>query len=149
MNKIIFTVLFLVVAITINAQVSKNENIVWLTNIEEAQKIANKENKQVFIYFSGSDWCIPCKELKEEVLDSKMFKKKAFSDYVLVNLDFLRSRRKLSKEHIAYIEKAAEKYNNSGAFPFVAVLNNKGEVVKSVDGYKSETASYYINNYLK
>ncbi|WP_370402852.1 thioredoxin family protein [Tenacibaculum dicentrarchi] len=149
MNKIILVVTLLVVMFSVNAQVPDNKKLTWLTNIEEAQKIANKENKQVFIYFSGSDWCIPCKELKEEVLDSKMFKKKAFSDYVLVNLDFLRSRRKLSKEHIAYIEKAAEKYNNSGAFPFVAVLNNKGEVVKSVDGYKSETASYYINNYLK
>ncbi|SOS47047.1 thioredoxin family protein [Tenacibaculum dicentrarchi] len=149
MNKIILVVTLLVVMFSVNAQVPDNKKLTWLTNIEEAQKIANKENKQVFIYFSGSDWCIPCKELKEEVLDSKMFKKKAFSDYVLVNLDFLRSRRKLTKEHIAYIEKAAEKYNNSGAFPFVAVLNNKGEVVKSVDGYKSETASYYINNYLK
>ncbi|MBE7645719.1 thioredoxin family protein [Tenacibaculum finnmarkense] len=149
MNKIILVVTLLVVMFSVNAQVSDNKKLTWLTNVEQAQKIANEQNKQVFIYFSGSDWCIPCKELKEEVLDSEMFKKKAFSDYVLVNLDFLRSRRKLTKEHIAYIEKAAEKYNNSGAFPFVAVLNNKGEVVKSVDGYKSETASYYINNYLK
>ncbi len=149
MNKIILVVTLLVVMFSVNAQVPDNKKLTWLTNVEQAQEIANEQNKKVFIYFSGSDWCIPCKELKEEVLDSKMFKKKAFSDYVLVNLDFLRSRRKLSKEHIAYIEKAAEKYNNSGAFPFVAVLNNKGEVVKSVDGYKSETASYYINNYLK
>ncbi|MBE7688063.1 thioredoxin family protein [Tenacibaculum finnmarkense] len=149
MNKIILVVTLLVVMFSVNAQVSDNKKLTWLTNVEQAQKIANEQNKKVFIYFSGSDWCIPCKELKEEVLDSEMFKKKAFSDYVLVNLDFLRSRRKLTKEHIAYIEKAAEKYNNSGAFPFVAVLNNKGEVVKSVDGYKSETASYYINNYLK
>ena len=86
-----------------------NKKLTWLTNIEEAQKIANKENKQVFIYFSGSDWCIPCKELKEEVLDSKMFKKKAFSDYVLVNLDFLRSRRKFKQRAYLLILKKQQK----------------------------------------
>ncbi|WP_333780817.1 thioredoxin family protein [Tenacibaculum pacificus] len=121
----------------------------WLTNIEEAQKIASNQHKKIFVYFSGSDWCIPCQELKNEVLSSEIFKNKALLDYVLVNIDFPRSRRKLTKERINYIEKIAEKYNNSGAFPFVAVLNDKAEMVKAIDGYKSETAAYYIENYLK
>ena len=80
---------------------------------------------------------------------SKQFKEKAEKDYVFVNINFILDRKKLSKEELAYIEKSAKKYNKSGVFPLVIVLNNKGEIVVSVSGYKSETASYYIENYLK
>ncbi|WP_064966409.1 thioredoxin family protein [Tenacibaculum ovolyticum] len=146
MNKIIFLTFVLVGATIVKAQEPKN--VTWLTNIEEAQKIAKEKNKKVFVYFSGSDWCKPCKELKNEVLSSEEFKKKALLEYVLVNIDFPRNRRKLTKERISYIEESAEKYNNLGAFPFVAILSNKALVINTVDGYKSETATYYIENYL-
>lgn len=146
MNKIIFLTFVLVGVTIVKAQESKN--VTWFTNIEEAQKMAKEKNKKVFVYFSGSDWCKPCKELKNEVLSSEEFKKKAFLEYVLVNIDFPRNRRKLTKERINYIEESAEKYNNLGAFPFVAILSDKALVIKTVDGYKSETAAYYIENYL-
>lgn len=139
-------VFLLFVGITVNAQTSKN--LVWHKNIEKAIEKATKENKKTLVYFSGSDWCKPCMELKNEVFATDLFKQKAKKDYVLVNIDFILDRKKLSKDELTYIEKAAEKYNKLGAFPLVVVLNEKGEILTSVDGYKSETASYYIENYL-
>lgn len=136
----------LFMSVVINAQTSKN--VIWHKNIEEAIIKASEENKQTLVYFSGSDWCKPCMELKDEVFATNLFKNKAEKDYVLVNIDFILERNKLSKSELAYIEKSAEKYNKQGAFPLVVILNKQGEVVTSIDGYKSETASYYIKNYL-
>lgn len=146
MNKKIIIVIFLFAGIISNAQTSKN--LVWNKNIEDAIEQAIKENKQTLVYFSGSDWCKPCKELKKEVFNTQKFKEKAQKDYVLVNIDFILNRDSLSKDDLNYLEKSAEKYNKLGAFPLVIILNNKGEIITSIDGYKSETASYYINNYL-
>lgn len=139
--------IFLFVGIICTAQTS--DNVTWHTNIEKALEKASKEEKKVLIYFSGSDWCKPCIELKKEVFATDIFKNKANKEFVLVNIDFPRNRRKLPKEQRNYIEQAAEKYNSKGAFPMVAVLNSKGKMLTSIDGYKSESASYYIENYLK
>lgn len=143
--------LFLILSITycfaVKAQTTNG--LLWHNNIEEALQKATKENKKTLVYFSGSDWCKPCIELKKEVFNTSLFIKKATKEYVLVNIDFPRNRKKLTKKQIAYIEKSAEKYNKKGVFPMVAVLNKNGEISVSINGYKSETASYYIKNYLE
>ncbi|CAA0146177.1 thioredoxin family protein [Tenacibaculum maritimum] len=146
MKNIILT-LFFFISTFLNAQ--KANGIIWHDNIEVSVKRALKENKQVLVYFSGSDWCKPCMELKTKVFDSTFFKKEVENKYVLVNIDFVLDRKKLTKEHLEYIEKSAEKYNEKGAFPLVIILSKKGKVIQSIDGYKSETAEYYVNTYLK
>ncbi|HBI39465.1 MAG TPA: hypothetical protein DDY16_00755, partial [Tenacibaculum sp.] len=76
------------------------------------------------------------------------FKDKANKEYILVNIDFVLNRNKLTSNELSYIEKSAEKYNRKGIFPLVIVLNEEGKILTSIDGYKSETAEYYIENYL-
>lgn len=145
MIKYLITYFLFFTGVILNAQTI---DLVWHNNVEKALKKATKENKQTLVYFSGSDWCKPCMELKEEVFNTKLFKEKAQKDYILVNIDFPRNQKQLSKEQVSYIEQTAEKYNRLGAFPLVLILDNKGKISTSIDGYKSETASYYINNYL-
>ena len=36
-------------------------------NIEEAKKIAAKDNRPIALIFSGSDWCKPCIKFKKEI----------------------------------------------------------------------------------
>ena len=144
-KKTLLIILLSLISI-VNAQISKN--LIWHSSIEKAIKKAVKENKKTLVYFSGSDWCKPCIELKNEVFSTNLFKEKAEKDFVLVNIDFVLDRKKLSKETLTYMEKSAEKYNKKGSFPLVVILDNNGKVVSSVNGYKSETASYYIENYL-
>lgn len=106
----------------------------WLTNLDEAKKVAAKENKPLFIDFTGSDWCGFCMKLEEEV-----FAKSAFSsfarDYVLVRLDFPHGK----KLPAADVErnKAAQAKFGVGGFPAVVVLDSKGEeVLARASGYK-------------
>ena len=38
----------------------------WKTNFEEAKIEAAKENKNILLVFSGSDWCAPGRKLENE-----------------------------------------------------------------------------------
>jgi len=86
MKKILFT-LFLTVLISAN--VSAQEKLTWHTDINQALKIAIKENKKVMLFFTGSDWCGWCTKLQNEVFRTSDFEKWS-DDLVLVELDFPR-----------------------------------------------------------
>ncbi|MHC4514375.1 MAG: thioredoxin family protein [Planctomycetota bacterium] len=60
----------------------------WLTDFEQARKQARAGNKDLLMDFTGSDWCIWCIRLRQEVFDNKAFKDKAPRDFVLVEIDF-------------------------------------------------------------
>ena len=51
---------------------------------------AAAEDKDLFIDFSGSDWCIWCQRLDGEVLSQEAFVEGATDDFVFVLLDFPR-----------------------------------------------------------
>lgn len=75
----------------------KAKELKWYTNFEEARVLANKENKVVFGFFTGSDWCGWCRKLKSNVFDKKAFIEWADENVILLELDFPR-RTKLSEE---------------------------------------------------
>jgi len=37
------------------------EQALWLDNLDQASKKAIDTKKPILVYFSGSDWCRPCK----------------------------------------------------------------------------------------
>ena len=85
----------------------------WLTNFDDATAIAQKENKNIIMVFSGSDWCAPCIKLEKYIWESDDFKKYANENWILLKLDFpKRKANKLSKEKQSHNDALAEKYNN-------------------------------------
>lgn len=117
---------------------SFNSSIEWTTDFAKAKAEASTKNKYILLNFSGSDWCGPCMKLKKEVLDSPDFLKFAETKLVLVRADFPRSKKnKLSPELTKHNENLAEKYNKEGKFPLTVLIDAKGNVVKSWDGYTS------------
>jgi protein disulfide-isomerase len=63
----------------------------WYTDINEATAIAQKENKPMMLFFTGSDWCGWCVRLQKEVFKTPEFEAWAKENVVLVELDFPRS----------------------------------------------------------
>jgi len=117
----------------------------WLTNFDDATAIAQKENKNIFMVFSGSDWCAPCIKLEKYIWESNDFKQHANKNWILLKLDFpKRKANKLSKELQSHNDALAEKYNNNGYFPLVLVLDKNGNVLGET-GYKKITAQAYVN----
>jgi len=136
MKKIAVVFLFFITALG-NAQT-------WVTNIEEAKALAAKENKNILLVFSGSDWCAPCMKLEKVVWKSEEFKQEAENKWVLLRADFPKKKgNQLSAELTASNKKLAEKYNKGGNFPLVVMLDKTGKVI-GMTGFKNVTAEEYI-----
>ena len=106
-------------------------NTGWLTNFEEARKIAKEKNRFILLNFSGSDWCGPCMRMRKEIFESTDFKTFSDTHLVLLNADFPRNKKyRLSKEQQIHNDKLADKYNAAGKFPLTILLDAQGNLVK-------------------
>lgn len=116
----------------------------WKSSFEEAKSQALAENKNIVLVFSGSDWCAPCIKLDKAVWQSEEFKKEAETNWVIYKADFPKKKaNQLSPALTAANKLLAEKYNTSGNFPLVLLLDKNG-VVLGIQGYKNYTAADYI-----
>ena len=86
MKKIIFIAFIALFSISTQAQ----EGLTWHTDMSKATDISIKENKPMFLFFTGSDWCGWCIRLQKEVFNTPEFIKWAKESVVLVELDFPR-----------------------------------------------------------
>lgn len=99
----------------------------WMSNIDKAMELAQKENKLVLVEFTGSDWCPPCKALKKEVFPSPEFKEITDKNLIPVELDFPR-KSELPAEQKQYNGEMAKKYGIT-VYPTVYLLNPDGKTV--------------------
>lgn len=63
----------------------------WIDNLIDGKAAAERENKKVFLFFSGDDQDQSSARLKENVFNTSDFMEKMTESYVLVNLDFSNS----------------------------------------------------------
>jgi thioredoxin-related protein len=106
----------------------------YITDYSKALEIAKKEDKHILMIFAGSDWCRPCKRLKASILESSEFQSFAKKELVLLYLDFpAKKKNKLSDDLMKQNENLADKYNRSGLFPHLVLLDKNEEVIKTID----------------
>uniref|UniRef100_UPI0040498C09 thioredoxin family protein n=1 Tax=Flavobacterium sp. TaxID=239 RepID=UPI0040498C09 len=116
----------------------------WKLDFEAAKKLANDENKNIIIVFSGSDWCAPCIKLDRNIWQSQAFKKQATENWIIVKADFPRKKaNQLEEKQTAKNRKLAEKYNMEGSFPLVIVADKSGKVLGKM-GFKNVSPEEYI-----
>ena len=116
----------------------------WTNNLETAKENAKKENKNILLVFSGSDWCAPCIKLDRNVFQSEVFKSEAEKKWILVKADFPKKKANLlSKELSESNKKLADKYNKAGNFPLVVLLNADGKTF-GLTGFKNVPAIDYV-----
>ncbi len=82
--------LFIVVLLVVGFSTQAQEGLTWQTDIKKAIEISNKEQKPMFLFFTGSDWCGWCIRLQNEVFRTPEFTAWAKEKVVLVELDFPR-----------------------------------------------------------
>lgn len=133
MKSLLF--LFLVpLFLTTEMHTDMDKDTKWLTDFEKALKVAKKDHKNVLVYFTGSDWCPPCKMLKTDLFDSAEFKALS-KDYVLLYIDMPRNRDLLSPEQRQHNKDLLKKYNKKGVFPLLKIVNAKGKALDEYSGY--------------
>ncbi len=100
MKKIVKTLAAALFAAVLFAGCSKNEKVQtrkpaenidssdWIDNLIDGKAAAQKENKKIFLLFSGDDQDASSARLKKNIFNTSDFKDEMTKDYVLVNLDF-------------------------------------------------------------
>lgn len=144
MKKLVF-ILFIVPALLIAQDDNSDASTLdWSTNFEKSLKKAKRERKNVLLYFTGSDWCTPCVQLKRDLFDSDEFKAKA-DKYILVYIDHPRNKDLLSAAEWEQTNVLMSKYNKRGAFPLLQVLNSRGKEIDEISGYSGTgVITYYM-----
>ena len=151
MKKIL--ILILTVA---SLQIFAQENLNWHTDVDKAINLSIKSGKPLFLFFTGKDWCPPCKNLKKHLLDGVEYKK--WSDnVVLVELDFPRAPKKRQAIPANYSELA--RGLGVGSYPTIWIVRasvdeKTGKMqldpVDSVAGglrtYNKQAIKQWINN---
>lgn len=105
----------------------------WGTDYAAALSEAKGQNRRVFLFFTGSDWCGWCMRLQKEILTTPEFASYASDNLVLVELDFPQKKR-LPAPVKSQNEALARKYGIEG-FPTVIVLDGSGRKVGQL-GYQ-------------
>ncbi|MCK5835454.1 MAG: thioredoxin family protein [Lentisphaeria bacterium] len=116
------------------------EKAVWMTDFAAATKLAKKQNKPIFIDFSGSDWCHWCVKLDEEVFHKQEFIKYANENLILFMADFPRSKPQtagIKKQN----QELMKKYGVRG-FPTIILLNSDAKKVGQLSYQPGGSAKY-------
>lgn len=96
----------------------------WGTDYAAALKRAAAEKKPVLLDFTGSDWCIWCKRLHDEVLSQRPFLDFAQDRLILVEVDFPQHKEQsgaLKKQN----ESLQEKYQVD-VYPTIILVDADG-----------------------
>lgn len=118
----------------------------WITNMDEAKKVASESNQLILMSFQGSDWCGNCRRLDKALFQDEKFKQYTAENYVLLQLDFpMKKENRLSKEQTAHNEALAEAYNVDGVFPKVLVFDATGKMLGEME-YPQQSVEGYINS---
>ncbi|NJB69679.1 thioredoxin-related protein [Saonia flava] len=120
----------------------------WQTDYNKTMEKARKENKNVVLYFTGSDWCAPCKMLKKDLFDKQEFADLS-KEFILLYIDIPRNQDLLSDSQIKHNKDMLPIYNKKGVFPLLKILNPKGKVLDEISGYSMNGEVGYHLNLLK
>jgi thioredoxin-related protein len=128
--------LLFILPLFISAQADYNsvDDTKWLTDYDTAISKAKKQKKNVLVYFTGSDWCPPCKMLKTDFFDTNEFQELS-DNYILLYVDIPRNKDLISKKQLIKNKELLIKLNKRKVFPLLMVLNSKGKEIDEVTGY--------------
>lgn len=117
--------------------------------LDQKLQQAQRENKNVLLYFSGSDWCGACLKLKNNVLETPEFTQFCNENLIWVTLDFPQRSSATDPYTLEDKEALAEKYNPKGAFPLLVLLDKQGQVLSQIKGYKGQSTEQILKDLKK
>lgn len=119
------------------------QEVNMITDWEEAKESAQKENKQILIILTGSEWCAPCKKMDKRVIGNLEFQEYVRQNLVLFLIDLPGGGLVINSKVYQDYEKFKQEYQ-SNALPSLIVTDKNGGKIKSLNGRMFE-----LNNVMK
>ncbi|SDX47760.1 Thioredoxin-like domain-containing protein [Lutibacter oricola] len=136
MKKVLIVGLVALISVAfVNAQdsVKNAHKVKWEESFTKAERLSKSKNKPMLIFFTGSDWCGPCKMLIEDFFSTEKFS--SYKDkYVLYEADYPRNRDLVSASQKKDNSKLQKKYGVS-SFPTIVIVDSKGKELDRRKGY--------------
>ncbi|ADY30535.1 MULTISPECIES: thioredoxin family protein [Cellulophaga] len=123
-------------------------DVEWNTDYETVLKKAKKADKNILVYFTGSDWCGPCKMLKKDLFATAEFKEIS-ENYELLYIDIPRNNDLLTEKQLKHNMDLMAKYNKKGVFPNLKILDSKGREKGALHGYSMNGEVQHHIKFLK
>lgn len=115
----------------------------WQHRFADATAQAAESGRDVLLVFTGSDWCVPCKQLHDKVLATDGFLAGAATDFVLVELDYPRKKGGQEEWLVEQNNTLRDRYQPNG-YPTVMLVDPAGQPFASFTGYRGEAADAYL-----
>jgi len=116
----------------------------WTDDFASAKKRAADEGKDLFVLFTGSDWCGWCIRLKDEVFAKPGFIEKLSEKFVPVFIDIPNDQSLLSDLAKKQNRPLADRYKIQG-FPTVLLMDTDG-IAFAQTGYLAGGEKKYLEN---
>lgn len=136
------------ILLSAQGDVITKEKTDWITNYDQAIKLAKKEKKNILMFFTGSDWCPPCIALKRDFLETSAFDVYA-NEYILLYIDIPRNKDLLTADQLKSNKELAAKYNKRGSVPMLKVVNKEGNELGEMSGYSMNGEIKYHTKFLE
>ena len=146
MKKIILNLLFVVGFSFLS--VAQNHQMNWQEDYAKAVKIAKKQHKPILIFFTGSDWCGPCKMLTEDFFESDKFKEIAEENFVVYEANFPRNRDLITPKQRKNNYYLSTMYNIN-SYPTIIIIDANGNELGRKKSYNLMRDPSYHFQFLK
>jgi hypothetical protein len=113
----------------------------WLTNYDDALAAAERTGRPVLTVFTGSDWCLHCRNLEEKVLHTETFSRWADGRVVLLVIDL--PQQGISQEERQARSRVCIKYGVR-SFPSTLLIAPDGSRITGQSGYKGQSADAWV-----
>ncbi len=110
-----------------------SENI-WEQDFLKAEKLTKSSDKPMLIYFTGSDWCGPCKMLVADIFETDKFKEGYKDEFIFYEADFPRNLDLVSVTQRKDNNKLKQKYGVK-SYPTIVIVNSKGKEIGRKKSY--------------
>ncbi|HEX5790799.1 MAG TPA: thioredoxin family protein [Luteolibacter sp.] len=122
----------------------------WVADYEVAAKIAAEQKRRIFVLFTNSKTCVPCRMLKDAVLTKPEFLDYAAKNLVLLQIDYAPYHDKAKTLNQIEDEKKVPKelwMKGRGPWPYLFVLSPTKDVLYS--GVANDKSRATVADYLK
>jgi hypothetical protein len=119
--------------------------LLWRYDLDAAGEEARAAGKDLFVNFTGSDWCGWCHKLDAEVFSQPGFKQALSEEYLLVSLDFPRSQAAQALVPDAKRNRELARQHEVSAYPTILLMTADGDVYGRT-GYREGGAEDYLEH---